>query len=388
MTQERFSFATMDEDKRLAHLFRQKLETADAKKINEGLGRLYRLAGVGLEGHVALIIGATGAGKTTAARMFTDRIFEQMRAADPTAHWERPKVAATDLRPVIHRTEAGIERPIAVLSVNSRPRFNSFLHDAALSLQVDLPKRFDFGDASREINNALMRQKVKMFIFDDVQHIIESHMDDYGAADVFKLLAKSRVQVVCIGLDTAEALTRVNPQLRRLVRFQHMMGPLRCSIGDFPVLDRSGNRIGHDDGRATPFRKLMETIDRKAGSDSVLPFDGDSKLSEPQMALRIHQASRGFVGEIMKLIQDGSTIAIFAGRSKVILDDFAQAYETATLCNDDRNWFRMPWPKFEECFGKKMPNARAAREEEHATKVERNLKRKEKRVADALAGRQ
>lgn len=387
MSEKRFSFASMDEDKRLRHLFRQKIETADARKIEKGLQSIYRLARVGLEGHVALIMGITGAGKTTAVRMFTDTIFEQMRASDPSGTWERPEVAATDLRPIIHRSEAGTERPIAVLSVNSRPRFNSFLHDAALALQVNLPKRYDFGEASREINNALLKQKVKMFIFDDVQHIIESHMDDYGAADVFKLLAKSRVQIVCIGLPTARNLITVNGQLRRLVRFQHMMTPLRCSIGDFPQFDRSGRTIGNEEGRKTAFRSLMAAVDRKAGQASVLPFDGDSKLSEPQMALRIHQASGGFVGEIMKLIQEACTLAILAGRSKVIVEDFAEAYETMTLCNDDRNWFRMPWPKFAESFGTKAPNPRAAEENEHSKQVEKNLKKREKRAADAIAGR-
>ncbi|NEU97991.1 TniB family NTP-binding protein [Bradyrhizobium uaiense] len=387
MVEKQFSFARMDEDKRLRHVYRQKIETADARKIEKGLRSIYRLARVGLEGHVALIMGITGAGKTTAVRMFTDTIFEQMRAADPSGTWERPEVAATDLRPIVHKTETGTERPIAVLSVNSRPRYNSFLHDAALALQVSLPKRFDFGEASREINNALLKQKVKMFIFDDVQHIIESHMDDYGAADVFKLLAKSRVQLVCIGLPSAEGLIRVNGQLRRLVRFQHMLTPLRCSIGDFPQVDRTGNAVSDGGGRKTAFRNLMAAIDRKAGQTSVLPFDGDSKLSDSQMALRIHQASGGFVGEIMKLIQEATTLAILAGRSKLIMDDFAEAYETMTLCNDDRNWFRIPWPKFAESFGRTPQNPRAAEENEHAKLVEKNVKKREKRTVDAVAGR-
>ena len=45
----------------------------------------------------------------------------------------------------------------------------------------------------------------------------------------------------------------------------------------------------------------------------MLPFDEPSNLSHPDMALRIHQATGGYVGEIMKLIHKACELAIEDG---------------------------------------------------------------------------
>jgi hypothetical protein len=388
MTKE-FRFSRMSEDSRIKHIYRQKLETEDVRNVQTALQFLWRTAGMGFEGDGAFILGETGAGKTTAVRMFTDAKFEEMRAADPSGEWVRPKMPATDLRPIIHSAPGRVDyRPIAAMSVNSIPRYKSFMHDVAHALQVGLATKADFGEASFEVQNALEKQKVKMFIFDDVQHIIEAHMDDYKAADVFKLLLKSRVQVVCIGLAKSHLLSDVNPQLKRLVRMRRAVTPLRCSVGDFPQLDREGNPVNDAPGIKTQFRKLMEAIDRKAGEDSILPFDGESHLSHPRMALRIHQATGGYVGEIMKLIQQAAAVAILDGRSKISKDDFEQAYRDKTMCDDEANWFHMPWPSFAERFGtiRAAVREQAEEDEKDAAKVRKKMAKK-RRAEDAIAGR-
>lgn len=377
----------MPEDRRLRHVLRRKLETPDVKAIQERLARIYRAANIGLEGDCAFIVGDTGAGKTTAARMFTDTKYDELRALDPTGEWERPEVAATDLRPIVHTTATGKTRPIVVVAVNPRPRFNSLLQDTALAMQVDLTKNFDFGEAMREVMIAIKIQKVKMIIFDDVQHIIDAGMDAFGAADVFKLFLKSRVSAVCIGLPYAAALGRVNKQLGRLVQQRYTMKPLPCSLGDFPELDAKG-RIARDETmEATTFREFMEAIDRQAGPSSVLPFDELSDLSRPDMALRIHQATGGYVGEIMKLLHKACERAIEDGSSRVTMQDFKKAHEDRTGCSDAANWFRMPWPKFADRFGSRQPDVDAAATTEAEETIRRYIKKSERRVADALSGR-
>jgi hypothetical protein len=385
--QEKFRFADMQEDRRLRHVLRRTLETPDVKAIQKRLERIYRVANIGLEGDCAFIVGETGAGKTTAARMFTDTKYEELRRLDPTGEWERPEVAGTDLRPIIHTTTAGKRRPIVVVSVNSRPRFNSLLQDTALAMQVGLTKNFDFGEAMREVTQAIKVQKVKMIIFDDVQHIIDAGMDAFGAADVFKLFLKSRVSVVCIGMPYAVALGRVNKQLNRLVQQMYTVKPLRCSLGDFPDLDAKGRIKGDETIEKTTFREFMEAIDRQAGPSSVLPFDEPSHLSHPDMALRIHQVTGGYVGEIMKLIHKACELAIEDGSSRVTKQDFEKAHEDRTACSDEANWFKMSWPKFADRFGSRPPKVNAAATTEAEEKVEKYIKKAERRVADALAGR-
>jgi hypothetical protein len=274
-----------------------------------------------------------------------------------------------------------------VVSVNSRPRFNSLLQDTALAMQVGLTKNFDFGEAMREVTQAIKVQKVKMIIFDDVQHIIDAGMDAFGAADVFKLFLKSRVSVVCIGMPYAVALGRVNKQLNRLVQQMYTVKPLRCSLGDFPDLDAKGRIKGDETIEKTTFREFMEAIDRQAGPSSVLPFDEPSHLSHPDMALRIHQATGGYVGEIMKLIHKACELAIEDGSSRVTKQDFEKAHEDRTACSDEANWFKMSWPKFADRFGSRPPKVDVAATTEAEKTVAKYIKKAERRVADALAGR-
>jgi len=38
-------------------------------------------------------------------------------------------------------------------------------------------------------------------------------------------------------------------------------------------------------------------------------------------------------------------------RTRVTMQDFAQAHENRTKRSDEANWFKMDWPKFSERFG-------------------------------------
>jgi len=134
----------------------------------------------------------------------------------------------------------------------------------------------------------------------------------------------------------------------------------------------------------------MEAIDARDGANSVLPFDEASNLSYPDMALRIHQASGGYIGEIMNLIHQASTLAILDGSTRVTMEDFAQAHENRTSCSDEANWFKMGMKTFTERFGTVQPQLQkedAKKGAKAEKEVEKYLKRSGRRVADAFAGR-
>ncbi|MCP2216225.1 TniB family NTP-binding protein [Bradyrhizobium elkanii] len=377
-------FAKWTEEERLRHLNFRTIRTEDTKRIHAALDHLYRTAGTAPEGDGCFVLGETGAGKTTAVRMFTDQKYGELRTADPSGVWSRPVVAGTDLSPVVQRTaNGGVHRPIAVVLVNPRPKFLSFLVDTAVALQVDLPKSVKFAQACEEVSRALEAQKVKMIIFDEAQHIIDGHMDAYSAADVFKVFAKSRVQVVCIGLPHAEALGRVNSQLDRLIQDRCVLRPMQCSIGDFPEINSAGRVVGREVRSKTPYRKFLEGIDRRDGINSVLPFDEESNLAAPDMALRIHQAGQGYVGKIMKLIQKAAALAIFDGSSRITKRHFEEAYRKQTGCPDSENWFRLEPLEMKELFG----TLRLKGKLEEDRRREKEIKKHQWRVVDALAGR-
>lgn len=351
-------FADWPPEARVEHLAFRFLKTPFTKAIDEILEHLYWPAGLEPEGEGCFILGDTGVGKTTAVRMFTDRKYAELRAKDPGGKWYRPKVFGTDLSPICHMTPDGLHRPIAVVWVDPRPRFNSFMADTALGLGIDLGSRFNFGKACIEIANALEMQQVKMIIYDDVQHIIQNGMDLYGVGDVFKVFAKARIQVVCVGMPNAIDIGIENEQLERLVANSYTVQPLRCSVSDFPPLDDKGKPLVRTERQElTPFRKLLRALDKRDGKNSVLPFDEPSNLSEPDMALRLHQSYRGYTGKVMKLVVRAAKLAIARGNSRVTMQHFEEAYRAATRCSDERNWFRMPFSQVRDVFGTVVPLA-------------------------------
>jgi len=380
-------FADWSEEDRLRHLNFRMVNTADTKKVEKALNHLYKTAGTAPEGDGCFILGETGAGKTTAVRIFTDLKYRELRSKDPSGIWYRPAVAGTDLAPIVHKTENGVHRPIAVVFVNPRPKFLSFLVDTAAALQVDLPKNVKFAEASTEVSKALEEQKVKMIIFDEAQHIIDGNMDAYGAADVFKLFAKSRVQVVCVGLPHAESLGRVNAQFERLVQQKRVLMPMQCSVGDFPEIDEKGKIVGRELRSPTPFRKFLQSVDRRDGANSVLPFDAPSNLSHPDMALRIHQAGQGYVGKMMKLIQQAAALAIFDGSDSITKEHFEDAYRDRTQCPDEENWFKMEPDEMKERFGTARPKGKAVEDKQREEQIQKHEKKAKRRVQDAMAGR-
>jgi hypothetical protein len=381
-------FAKLTEGERLRHLNFRMIRTADTRRVHAALDHLYRTAGTAPEGDGCFVLGEPGAGKTTAVRMFTDEKFRELRAADPDGTWSRPPVAGTDLAPIVQKTENGVRRPIAVVLVNPRPKFLSFLVDTAAALQVDLPKTVKFAEACVEVTKALEAQKVKMIIFDEAQHIIDGHMDAYGAADVFKVFAKSRVQIVCVGLPHAGALGRVNGQLARLIQEQCVLEPMQCSVGDFPEIeiDAAGKVVGREVRSKTPFRKFLEGVDHRDGIDSVLPFDEPSNLSVPDMALRIHQAGGGYVGKMMKLIQKAAALAIFDGSVRITRNHFADALRK-TQRPDSENWFLLKPHEVKDLFGTVRPKGKAIEEKRREEQIQKHEKKSQRRVVDAFAGR-
>lgn len=380
-------FAKWTEDERLRHLNFRMIKTVDTRKVHAALDHLFKMAGTGPQGDGCFVLGETGAGKTTAVRMFTDDKYRELRSKDPTGTWSRPAVAGTDLAPIVQKTENGVQRPIAVVFVSPRPKFLSFLVDTAAALQIDLPKSVKFTEACAEVSRALEAQKVKMIIFDEAQHIIDGNMDAYGAADVFKLFAKSRVQIVCVGLPHAGALGRVNGQLDTLIEDRCTIVPMQCSVGDFPEIDAAGRTVGREVRSKTPFRKFMEGVDYRDGVNSVLPFDEPSNLADPDIALRIHQAGAGYVGKMMRLIQQAAALAIFDGSSRITKAHFAKAYRKRTECPDDENWFLLEPNQMKELFGTARRKGNAVEEKRREEQIQKHEKKSQRRVVDALAGR-
>jgi len=379
-----FRFANLTDQERKQRLRLRRIETESTREVSRELRRLLEDAGTGSEGDGIFVLGETRAGKTTAVRMFTDEVFHQLRGENPSGEWLRPEVPATDLRPIIHRTAYGIEQAIAVLAVNSEPTFKSFMHDTAMALGVSLRANANYGDASRSVQSAILAQKVKMIIFDEVQHIMRARMQNFRASDVFKLLLNSRVQLVFIGLPEAVHLKQVNEQLEGRQRDSLMVGPLRCHLEDFPELDAHGRPKGGRRSETTEYQKILAAIDKSAGEASFLPFDAPSNLADPEMAMRLHQAGGGYLGNIMKLIQNAGSRAIDDGSKNITRGHFAEVYRRRKQCNDEDNYFLMSWKQFENRFGEILDESGDEEPQGKSTAFRARITR---HVKDVVSGR-
>ena len=141
-------------------------------------------------------------------------------------------------------------------------------------------------------------QGITMIVFDEVQHIATRAMA-YEAADVLKVMIKAGLQVVCVGLEGALRLGTINEQLGELTANNYMLKPFSCSLADFPYLGEDGALLKREDAPRSAYRKFLAAMEAK--DHPILPFDEPSNLSDPQMALRLHRATNGYVGRIHAL---------------------------------------------------------------------------------------
>jgi hypothetical protein len=157
-------------------------------------------------------------------------------------------------------------------------------------------------------------------------------------------MCKAGLQVMCVGLEHALDLGTINEQLGELTAYNHVLKPLPCSLDDFPELDGQGNPVRESGRPRTAYTKFLAALDDM--DDPILPFDAFSNLSHPQMALRLHRATNGYVGRIMRLLVSATHLALKRGLSKLGPKVLADAYRNKSQCNDDANWFLMDWPDF------------------------------------------
>jgi hypothetical protein len=356
------TFAKMSHDDRLEWLGKALIDTSDVKKASLLCNRLFRQARKKAEGNGGLVIGDTGTGKSTAVAAFADDLYKNvLRPKNPSGEWLRPKLADSPILPIFEVwQEHGFRRHLAVVVVPPKPRFNTLMEDTAAALGIVLKRGFNFGEALRATKKQILKQEIKMIIFDEVQHIVEGSADSYQAADVLKIMIKSGVQVICVGLDSILDLVKLgddqNSQLLRLIQKQVTVHPLTCTLDDFPPLDEYDRPIDHIDYPTTDFRKFCFALDDRSNPNTIiLPFDKSSRISDPQTAIRLWRAFDGYVGKMMDFMFAATDLAIEKGVPRLTLKVMAAAYRDIGECSDVDNWFHMDWAKVQERFSKPVP---------------------------------
>lgn len=268
---------------RLALVERILLRFPRLERLREKILYCHEHSKIAAEPECLLVTGPTGAGKTTLCRLYER---------------EHPR-RRSDEGAIVPVLSASIPVPATAKSLASR-----------LLLALGDP----FAEKGSTVNQTLRLARlmkacgVELIVLDEFQHFIDrdsNHVLQTVANWLKDLMNETSTPVVLVGMPYSEAILRANDQLERRFGAREVLAPFGWSTTD--------ERI--------EFRTLLATLDR------ALPFATLSHLDDVETAARIHAASGGRMGLVMKLIRRAVAIAILRGFECVEPDTLAWAFD-------------------------------------------------------------
>ncbi len=176
-----------------------------------------------------------------------------------------------------------IIRPVVRVDTPSAPSIKSLAENLLTALGDPLPGR---GTALAKRERALLliaECKVRMIIFDEFQHFIDSGQSNslQSVADWLKLfIDECGIPCVLMGLPRCALILTINEQLRR--RFSTHLKLAPFSIASQAEFDE--------------FRAVLNEFDH------AVPSLRRGTFAEPELARRMFYASNGLMGYVQKLI--------------------------------------------------------------------------------------
>jgi hypothetical protein len=277
-----------------------------------------------VEGTCSFVVGDTGAGKTTVADEF---LIGLARELGGVASLGSSEIASSghEMPPswsVTIKTDTGIIRPVMKVFIAPQPRFIALMSDFLRQMGVGTRARPTMGELITLAVHHAHKQQLRLVIFDESQHVVEQRIS-YEAADVFKhLMNLARVQIVGMGMPHALDIPDVNGQVGRRTVERHEIPPFACTPDD----------------PKSAYMRFAATV------EAELPFDAPSGLNQPDLALRMHLATAGYVGRYMPLVHAAATRAIDDGRSHLSRTLLGEAYRAKEGVDDAENPFLMGDP--------------------------------------------
>lgn len=245
--------------------------------------RLYRQTGISQN---LLVLGESGTGKTTLARMFTE--------ANP-----KQQLPDRDVIPVLY-----VSVPAAATIAGTV--------EAILAQLGDLePER---GTISTKTARAVKLAKgcaVEMLVFDEAQHIQDRgrSQSQYFVGDWLKSFSDAlSLPVTLLGLPRTQGLLQVNEQLRR--RFSRR---LSLSIETDKKEPGENSSIGL-------FQSLAQAL--------PLPVNPNPH-GWKELGLRLHYATQGRIAYVKQLLVHAYSCAIENGRDCITTEELASAFTTS-----------------------------------------------------------
>ena len=172
------------------------------------------------------------------------------------------------------------------------------------------PRLFDMMDVMVEYIQGL---GVRLMFIDEVHQAARSEQAIVDAATMFKdIINEGDCCLVLSGTEDAKVFMKSLPELRG-----RMLA--RCELKPFDWFDEH---------RRDTFLGLID------GMDDQLPFEQRSNLTSPDMAVRIHIASSGLIGEAAKLVENAGIIAVREDARCILPAHFAKAFQMTADDNE------------------------------------------------------
>ncbi len=254
--------------------------------IVEEIGRCQEWGPVAAEPPCLLVVGPTGAGKSTLVETYAQ---------------EHPAVL----------TESGITYPVVRATIPTPATIKALAMVLLAALGDPRATSGTVGAMTYRLTHYFRDCKVELLILDELQHFRDRDNRRVleNASNWLKTLIKETgVACVLVGLQgEAEEVVRLNPQLARLFGAPHVLLP-----------------FAWEERRPETVREFVACLTLLEGA---LPLAERPDLSGLGMARRLHAASGGVMAYLMELLRGATYLALTEGRVTLDLDVLGRAFE-------------------------------------------------------------
>ena len=256
------------------------------QRIVDEIGRCHEMYGLAAEPQCLLVVGPTGAGKSTLVASYAQRY-----------------------PPLVNET--GIGRPVVRATIPAPATIKALATTLLAALGDPRAAYGTVGALTYRLTHFFHDCGVELLILDEVQHFRDRDNQKVleNASNWLKTLIKETgVSCVLVGLQAeAEEVVRLNRQLARLFGDPHVLLP-------FAWDDRRPETIQE-------FRTFVGLL------DGLLPLPEPSQLAEGDTARRLYLACEGIVAYLMELVRRATYLAVSQGHTRLDAGVFAAAFE-------------------------------------------------------------